>query len=497
MLFLVIRYASIFLCSDYIFQKILNTYIPSFFRKLFFIFCSIPIAVLFSYLPVSVRYLSYMTLFLFHFLYYTIKTYLHLHMDLIFISLLFSYGICCGLFVLSTFISGLCVGLIGWFLFKGIEIPSSLLQTSIALFMYLLSSILFRIPRFQKGMPFLKNNLYTSYFSLLGLSILFCFTLVYSQNFLDTSSIQWIFLLFLFILILLLSIFIMWRNQLRQTYLQQLKERENKRLEEQLTDCENTLQTLKLENETLSKLIHRDNKQLASLQLAVETFLSSQTEDKHAQKEIGNTLLQEIRTEMDNRKQLVSGLSTPYVLPSTKVPSADHLLLYMLHRGQTDGIHLELSLTGNVHYLLEHIIKERDFLTLLADILENALIATKCANGTAILLHIGIIDETYSIDTWDSGIPFTKETLLHLGRKRYTTHKKNGGSGIGLMSTFELLEKYQASLYIDEKLAKENIYTKKVSIVFDEKREYHLHTNRSTDEQFFLRQRTDLHIDLS
>lgn len=246
----------------------------------------------------------------------------------------------------------------------------------------------------------------------------------------------------------------------------------------------------------MAKLIHRDNKQLASLQLAVETFLSSNAEDEHTKEEMGIALLQEIQKENESRKQLVSDLSAPHTLQSTQVPSVDYLLQYMLHRGQANGICLELSITGNIHYLLEHIMKERDFLTILADLLENAQIATTCNLGTNILLHIGIIDGTYSINVWDSGIPFSKETLFYMGRKQYTTHKETGGSGIGLMSTFELLEKYQASFHIDEKLAMKNMYTKKVSVVFDGKREYHLHTNRDEKECFYLRQRTDLQIDI-
>ena len=492
MLELIIRYATFLLCSDYINQKLTTTNYSSLKRKIFLLASSIPLAALFLYFLDSVHFISYFVLYFFHTLYYVITVSAGNSL-----SLLFSYGICYCIYTMSAFFSTISLGTFNWFLREELLIPATLIQLSITLFMYIFSNLLFRIPRLKKGMPFLNNTYFSTPGSFVCIFVLLCVMLISSQFFSGDYAKQWYLILILFILVLFLFLFIWWKNQIRQSYLKQLKERELKRLEGQLTDCENTLQTLKLENETLSKLIHRDNKQLASLQLAVETFLSSLVENKCIQEEIGNTLLQEIRTEMDNRKQLVSNLSTPYVLPSTKVPSVDHLLLYILHRGQAEGIHLDLSLTGNVHYLLEHTIKEHDFLTLLADILENALIATKYANGTAILLHIGIIDETYSIDVWDSGIPFTKETLLHLGRKRYTTHKKTGGSGIGLMSTFELLEKYQASLYIDEKLAKENMYTKRISIVFDGKREYHLHTNRSAQEQSFLRQRTDLQLDAS
>lgn len=389
MLQLVIRYSSILLCSDYIYQKLLNLNGLTSKRKIFFALCGIPFALLFSNLPSETHSLSYILLPVFHFFYCLVAS--SLNKNLIFISLLFSYGICYGFFLLSILISGLCLGLMGWFLFEGKDLPILPLQMSSALLMYLLSQLSFRIPRFKKGMPFLKNQHFDNSFSLLALTILLCIAFVFNQKVKDTDHIEWIIFLFLLILLLLLNLFLVWRNQLRQTYLNQLKEREIKRLKEELADCQATLEATREENKDLSQLIHRDNKQLASLQLAVEQFLLS-SEKECNQKQIGNTILQELKQETTDRQQVLSTLVTPKSLPTTQIPSVDHLLHYMLHRGQTYGIRVELSVSGNIHYLLEHIIKERDFLTLLADIMENALIATKCNAGTSVLLHIGIVE---------------------------------------------------------------------------------------------------------
>ena len=143
------------------------------------------------------------------------------------------------------------------------------------------------------------------------------------------------------------------------------------------------------------------------------------------------------------------------------------------------------------------------------------MIATKANAGKQILLHIGVIDQMYTIDLWDSGTPFPKEVLCYLGKKRYTTRKKEGGSGIGLFSTYELAQKgYHTyightssdddfltsfmtmdSFVIDE--TTENIYTKKVSIIFDEKQQYRLVTRRDADEIWYLSQRKDCVIDTS
>ena len=83
----------------------------------------------------------------------------------------------------------------------------------------------------------------------------------------------------------------------------------------------------------------------------------------------------------------------------------------MHHRSITEGIDFDFSLTGNINYMLQEVINETDCLTLLGDLLENAMIATKANAGKQILLHIGVIDQMYTIDLWDSGTPFPKEVL--------------------------------------------------------------------------------------
>ncbi|MCD8025383.1 MAG: hypothetical protein LUF33_00165, partial [Clostridiales bacterium] len=52
-----------------------------------------------------------------------------------------------------------------------------------------------------------------------------------------------------------------------------------------------------------------------------------------------------------------------------------------------------------------------------------------------------------------------------------------GVSGIGLMTTFELLKKYNGSFELDEALHSD-VYRKKVSICFDNLRQYRIRTDR-------------------
>ena len=81
----------------------------------------------------------------------------------------------------------------------------------------------------------------------------------------------------------------------------------------------------------------------------------------------------------------------------------------------------------------------------------------------------------YSLYIYDSGIEFEKETLENIGKKPSTTHKDEGGTGMGFMNTFDTLRKCKASLTIEEfnEPSKDN-YTKAIIIKFDNKNEFNI-----------------------
>ena len=71
----------------------------------------------------------------------------------------------------------------------------------------------------------------------------------------------------------------------------------------------------------------------------------------------------------------------------------------------------------------------------------------------------------YNIEIYDSGPPFSKEVLSSLGIRPVTTHKEQGGSGIGLMTVAELCRKYNAGFAVVE-LTDSPAYCKKISVCF-------------------------------
>ena len=82
------------------------------------------------------------------------------------------------------------------------------------------------------------------------------------------------------------------------------------------------------------------------------------------------------------------------------------------------------------------------------------------------LIVFGSENESFTVSIYDSGLPFEQQVIENLGKRRITTHRKTGGSGIGLMTTAQLLKKQNASLVIDESVDNES-YAKKVSVIFD------------------------------
>lgn len=492
MLKLYIRYTSISLCSNYMYDKLLGKKVFSIYRTAHLLLFSLPFFIILSFIPDSVQTITYVLIPFIHFVFYRINT--KSYSNTIFIPLIVSYGLCYCIFILSGIIATLTLWAVQWIFLNGNNIPELTVQIIDCFLMFPLSYLAFHSKRLKNGMPFLKKQKLSPLGAFLCFSVLFCTITVSSQSFKNTENKNGSILLFISILLLFLALFTWWRWELKKSYLEQLKQRDFIRMESELKDCHDTITTLKQENQNLAHLVHRDNKQVAALALAVETYLSRQADSPEETERIGNELLLELKKEMQERKDYVSDLTASEQISPTGILSIDCLLNFMLHKGQHMGISLDFSFPDTMQDFLQQVIDEQDLITLLADLLDNALIATKHAKGTHIYLEIDRQDNVYFIGIWDSGIPFTKEVLLHLGHKQYTTHKEDGGSGIGLMSIYERIHKYHASLLIDENLGPDTPYCKQIAIFFDNRNEYRLHPKRSTNELAYLHQRKDLHI---
>lgn len=104
----------------------------------------------------------------------------------------------------------------------------------------------------------------------------------------------------------------------------------------------------------------------------------------------------------------------------------------------------------------------------MADLIENALIATHSHTLKGeVCVKLGKRKDIFCFAIFDNGIPFPKEVIQNLGKQRISTRTAIGGKGIGLMTTYNICQKYHASFLIEQPYS-DGIYTKCVSILFDD-----------------------------
>ena len=145
-------------------------------------------------------------------------------------------------------------------------------------------------------------------------------------------------------------------------------------------------------------------------------------------------------------------------------------------------IEFELQINGNIHQMVNNYIPKEKLEILIADHIKNAIIAIIHSKNKYknILVRIGKIDGYFSLYIYDTGKEFEKETLQKIEKEPITTHKDEGGSGMGFMNTFDTLKEYKASLIIEEiGKPREDNYTKIVKIKFNNKNEFKIDSYRA------------------
>ncbi len=319
----------------------------------------------------------------------------------------------------------------------------------------------YKIKRLKKGMPFLINKGGTNAGVIISV-ILLCGAIM-----LFTNNTEYFYVIpAASILICATLVLLWWRNGIKKLYLSRLKENELQRLYELLKEKDKRIEYLERQNAELSKIIHKDNKLIPAMELAVRAYLGGAGDETLREK--GLELAGRLEEMSRERFEVLNAYQAENkALPLTNVASIDALFAYMLGRAAAGGVSFDLSLTGSVRYMLESVVSESDLNTLLADLIENALIAVKNSAAKKVLVGIGAADDIYFVSVYDSGEPFPAEVLESIGKKRITTHAGEGGSGIGLMTLHEIISAHKASLLIEQLDDNAAGYAKRVCILFD------------------------------
>ena len=322
-----------------------------------------------------------------------------------------------------------------------------------------------KIKKLKYGISFLKYKKTNENLDILvlNISIIVLFSIMMFVN----SNILVIKNMFPVMVFLAIIMFITIQKSLQLYYKQKLLEQELNKTKEDLANQIKDNKELEAENIEISKKAHTlDHKQKSLAKKIDEMLLKTEISTEEAA---------EVRDRLNKIGKELYKEKTVTELTKTEIAEIDDMLKYMQSECSANKIEFELQIKGNIHYMTNNLIQKEDLETLLADHIKNAIIAINHTDNVnrSILVKLGKIDETYGLYIYDSGVEFEKETLENLGKKPSTTHKDEGGTGMGFMNTFDTLRKCNASLIIEEfgKPNKDN-YTKAIMIKFDNKNEF-------------------------
>ena len=386
----------------------------------------------------------------------------------------FTYSMLVTIISLSIVYILLAIGIFVDFLINVfINIRNDFINLTIIILVYLALIYYFnKVKRFKRGFSFLKRKLDDGYLEILILNIsiiiLFCIILLSNYTRFITSQLG------LGLIIFAIIMFITIQKSLQLYYKQKLQKRELEETKEELQKAKQEIAELEQENLNFSKTSHS----IAHKQKSLEYKLNQLLLNNETGEEI------DIKNRIKEISKQIQNKSTTIELAKTNIEEIDDMLKYMQSECEKNKIKFELQINGNINHMTNKYIAKENLEILIADHIKNAIIAINYSENTnkSILVRIGIIDGIYSLYIYDTGIEFEVETLLKLGKAPSTTHADNGGTGMGFMNTFDTLNKYKASLVINEygKPSKDN-YTKYLAIKFDNKNEYKIISYRSEE----------------
>lgn len=355
-----------------------------------------------------------------------------------------------------------------------------LIYSLISAFQLILSFLLFRIRRFKNGFPFLFKRYAVILALIVSGTVLTLVTWV--KIFFEARNYKYYPLLFLGIFIVGIGIIIWIRRGIKSFYLKKIKERDIETLEQELAEKECEIQRLNEKNNILRTANHKITHRLAALEQSVSVlacklqnsvFSTEMSEELSATLEYINCLSHEYQDDINRIKDKKS-------LPSTKIKMLDDLFEYFSEQCSKNNIDFNLNINGSIPYMTEHLISQSQLETMIGDHMQDAIIAVNASDSPfrSVLVLLGLVDNCYELTFYDSGIPFTTDTLMRIGTECITTHADIGGSGVGFMTTFETMRECRASLIINEKFPNDADYSKSVTIRFDGKSQYIIESYR-------------------
>ena len=329
------------------------------------------------------------------------------------------------------------------------------------LFEILLIYALFYRGRLVNGMPFLKFFRGSWGGAVLGFVVIFTAFLASMDPMTDNR-----FLLFGTAAIeSAVFLILWWREKLIIRFNTRIRDANVEALERENSKLKAEMQRVLDDNFEMARMMHTETKVVAGIEADLLAFLEAfHTDDLSS----------------DNAKQLIDRLhqilqdqdvqtaiyhADADSIPPTGLPSLDAVIRLMTAKAKKAGA--ELTVTCQADFAMSFSdLSEAHVAQIVADLLDNAVIATESVEVKKVDLTISQINETWTISVKDTGVQFPVHLMSKIGVVPVTTHEDSGGSGMGMMSIIHLISITRASLYIDQKSVNQP-YAKEIRVVFD------------------------------
>lgn len=385
-----------------------------------------------------------------------------------------SYAICIICYGISTVVSYIPYMI----LYKLYNIENLYINLfMILIIQFWLMHAFFKINRIKNGFDFLQLKLNNDYTDIVIINISMIIILIYCLIGTNYDDITWS-LLVAFIILGIIT-FIMIQKLLTIYYKQKLQNQTLKDYERELDEKKLEIENLKNEKFNFSKITHEFYNRQKALELLVKQNLD--TQNNITEENVNKNILNIIKNLTNEFSEEFNKIKILPKLDTTDITEIDTIFKYMQSECDKYNIDFKLKIIGNIYSLINNIIPKNKLETLIGDHLIDAINAVKSikTDNKEIFAILGIKDNEYELCIYDTGIEFEIETLINLGKKRITTHKETGGSGIGFMTTFSTMNKCKGSIIIEEYNKDNNDYTKAVIFRFDGKGEYKIRSYRA------------------
>lgn len=294
---IIISHFFILMCCFYCYCKILNLNDLFFRLRILFTFSALALACALCFIHFIVYPIAMFFILLTFYIFITLftKTNWHTSLNAAIISIAMSLVS----FTISSFIFSTLVFL----MYSYIDINNLVVIKLLNGFLqYFMIHIPFQFKRMKKGMPFLYDLQLNNIGTCISLLILICYIAASISNTSDNNYLPFIIPLFLIFPCALLLIS-WWRAIITSNYRRKLQQFEMQKLKNELVQKEQEITRLLENNKALAQIIHRDNKLIPAMELAVNTFLQNQNALSPQQlKDQGLALAAHLQTMSQERK---------------------------------------------------------------------------------------------------------------------------------------------------------------------------------------------------